>query len=255
MKKLNALTFVAASMLASTTFAAEFSFDRPGAGIGTGITPVGQLAWEQGLPTVSYQEQNIEGVKDKTLTINGDMLLRTGLANGLELQLGWQGPVWQQHKRAGFKTETDGLGDVSIGLKKAIDLKDDRLSMVVLAEAIIATGNDEFTAHDDIYSLTSAVAYEFSDLIGTSITMRYEAQNSNWAVTAIPTIDYKIAGKLSGYSEFIYRKAESQDYQYGLGTGLVYAINDRAQLDASVGVDLDGDVRSYNGGLGVSVLF
>ncbi|MBF4454512.1 MAG: transporter [Acinetobacter junii] len=255
MKKLNALTFVAASMLASTTFAAEFSFDRPGAGIGTGITPVGQLAWEQGLPTVSYQEQNIEGVKDKTLTLNGDMLLRTGLANGLELQLGWQGPVWQQHKRAGFKTETDGLGDVSIGLKKAIDLKDDRLSMAVLAEAIIATGNDEFTAHDDIYSLTSAVAYEFSDLIGTSITMRYEAQNSNWAVTAIPTIDYKIAGKLSGYSEFIYRKAESQDYQYGLGTGLVYAINDRTQLDASVGVDLDGDVRSYNGGLGVSVLF
>jgi hypothetical protein len=74
-------------------------------------------------------------------------------------------------------------------------------------------------------------------------------------VTAIPTIDYKIAGKLSGYSEFIYRKAESQDYQYGLGTGLVYAINDRAQLDASVGVDLDGDVRGYNGGLGVSVLF
>ncbi|MFV5368318.1 transporter [Acinetobacter junii] len=255
MKKLNALTFITASMLASTTFAAEFSFDRPGAGIGTGITPVGQLAWEQGLPTVSYQEQNIEGVKDKTLTLNGDMLLRTGLANGLELQLGWQGPVWQQHKRAGFKTETDGLGDVSIGLKKAIDLKDDRLSMAVLAEAIIATGNDEFTAHDDIYSLTSAVAYEFSDLIGTSITMRYEAQNSNWAVTAIPTIDYKIAGKLSGYSEFIYRKAESQDYQYGLGTGLVYAINDRAQLDASVGVDLDGDVRSYNGGLGVSVLF
>ncbi|WP_151958900.1 transporter [Acinetobacter junii] len=255
MKKLNALTFVAASMLASTTFAAEFSFDRPVAGIGTGITPVGQLAWEQGLPTVSYQEQNIEGVKDKTLTLNGDMLLRTGLANGLELQLGWQGPVWQQHKYAGMKKETNGLGDVSIGLKKAINLKDDRLTMALLAEAIIATGNDEFTNQDDIYSLTSAVAYNFSDLVGTSITMRYEAQNSDWAVTAIPTIDYKIAGKLSGFSEFVYRKAESQDYQYGLGTGLVYAINDRAQLDASVGVDLDGDVRSYNGGLGVSVLF
>ena len=255
MKKLNALTFIAASMLASTTFAAEFSFDRPGAGIGTGITPVGQLAWEQGLPTVSYQEQNIEGVKDKTLTLNGDMLLRTGLANGLELQLGWQGQVWQQHKRAGFKTETDGLGDVSIGLKKAIDLKDDRLSMAVLAEAIIATGNDEFTNQDDIYSLTSAVAYKFSDLVGTSITMRYEAQNSDWAVTAIPTIDYKIAGKLSGFSEFVYRKAESQDYEYGLGTGLVYSLNDRAQLDASIGVDLEGKGQSYNGGLGLSVLF
>lgn len=255
MKILQTLSVVAVSMLASSAFAADFSFDRPGAGMGTGITPVGKLAWEQSLPSVSYQEGNVDGVKDKTLTLNGDMLLRTGLADGLELQLGWQGPVWQQYKRAGMKKETNGLGDVSIGLKKAIDLKDDRLSMALLAEAIIATGNDEFTNHDDIYSLTSAVAYEFSDLIGTSITMRYEAQNSDWAVTAIPTIDYKIAGKLSGYSEFVYRKAESQDYEYGLGTGLIYALNNRTQLDASIGVDLNGDQKSYNGGLGVSVLF
>ncbi|WP_202740528.1 MULTISPECIES: transporter [Acinetobacter] len=255
MKIFQTLSVVAVSMLASSAFAADFSFDRPGAGMGTGITPVGKLAWEQSLPSVSYQEGNVDGVKDKTLTLNGDMLLRTGLADGLELQLGWQGPVWQQYKRAGMKKETNGLGDVSIGLKKAIDLKDDRLSMALLAEAIIATGNDEFTNHDDIYSLTSAVAYEFSDLIGTSITMRYEAQNSDWAVTAIPTIDYKIAGKLSGYSEFVYRKAESQDYEYGLGTGLVYALNNRTQLDASIGVDLNGDQKSYNGGLGVSVLF
>ncbi|MCH7295235.1 transporter [Acinetobacter higginsii] len=255
MKTLQTLSLIAASMLTSTVFAADFSFDRPGTGIGTGITPVGQLAWEQGLPSINYQEGKFDGVKDKTLTLNGDMLLRTGLADGLELQLGWQGPVWQQYKRAGTKKETNGLGDVSIGLKKAIDLKDDRLSMALLAEAIIATGNDEFTNHDDIYSLTSAVAYEFSDLIGTSITMRYEAQNSDWAVTAIPTIDYKIAGKLSGYSEFVYRKAESQDYEYGLGTGLIYALNNRTQLDASIGVDLNGDQKGYNGGFGVSVLF
>ena len=255
MKKFQVLGLIAASIMTTATFAAEFSFDRPVAGMGTGITPVGHLAWEQGLPSVSYQEGTVDGVKDKTLTLNADMLLRTGLADGLELQLGWQGPVWQQHKYAGMKKETTGLGDVSIGLKKAINLKDDRLTMALLAEAIIATGNDEFTNQDDIYSLTSAVAYKFSDLVGTSITMRYEAQNSDWAVTAIPSIDYKIAGKLSGFSEFVYRKAESQDYAYGLGTGLVYAINDRAQLDASVGVDLEGKGQSYNGGLGVSVLF
>lgn len=243
MKKFQVLGLVAGSIMSTATFAAEFSFDRPGSGIGTGITPVGHLAWEQGLPSVSYQEGTVDGVKDKTLTLNADILLRTGLADGLELQLGWQGPVWQQYKHAGTKKETNGLGDVSIGLKKAINLKDDRLTMALLAEAIIATGNDEFTNQDDIYSLTSAVAYKFSDLVGTSITMRYEAQNSDWAVTAIPTIDYKIAGKLSGFSEFVYRKAESQDYEYGLGTGLVYSLNDRAQLDASIGVDLNGDQK------------
>lgn len=255
MKIVQVLTFALSTVAAGSTFAAEFSFDRPGAGMGTGITPVGNLAWEQGLPSVTYTEATVDGVKEKTVTLNQDMLFRTGLGRDLELQLGWQGPAWTQTKRAGKKTDNSGFGDVSIGLKKAIDLKDDRLSMAVLAEAVIATGNDEFTAHDDIYSLTSAVAYQYSDLVGTSITMRYEVQNSDWAVTAVPTIDYKIAGKLSGYSEFIYRKAESQDYEYGLGTGLVYAVNNRTQLDASIGVDLNGQDKSYNGGLGVAFLF
>lgn len=244
-----------ATSLSLNVMAADFSFDRPGTGFGTGITPVGQLAWEQGFPSASYNEANVAGEKQKTVSLNGDMLLRTGLAKDLELQLGWQGPAWSKVKRAGQSVEQDGLGDISIGLKKAIDLDDDQLSMAILAEAIIATGNDGFTAHDDIYSLSSAVAYELSDLIATSITMRYEVQNSNWAVTAVPTIEYKIADKWSGFSELVYRKAESEDYAYALGSGVMYALNDRVQLDASVGVDLNGSDKNYQSGLGVSFLF
>ncbi|NNH87279.1 transporter [Acinetobacter terrae] len=247
--------FIVAAGFSMNTMAAEFSFDRPGTGFGTGITPVGQLAWEQGLPSVSYNESTVEGEKQKTVTLNADMLLRTGLAKDLELQLGWQGPAWSKVKRAGQSVEEDGLGDVSIGVKKAIDLDDDKLSMAILAEAIFATGNENFSNHDDIYSLSSAVAYAASDLITTSITMRYEAQNSNWAVTAVPTIEYKIADKWSGFSELVYRKAESEDYEYSLGSGVIYALNNRVQMDASVGVDLNGKDKSYQSGLGISFLF
>lgn len=255
MKILKITGFILATSLSLDVMAADFSFDRPGTGFGTGITPVGQLAWEQGFPSASYNEANVAGEKQKTVSLNGDMLLRTGLAKDLELQLGWQGPAWSKVKRAGQSVEQNGLGDISIGLKKAIDLDDDQLSMAILAEAIIATGNDGFTAHDDIYSLSSAVAYELSDLIATSITMRYEVQNSNWAVTAVPTIEYKIADKWSGFSELVYRKAESEDYAYALGSGVIYALNDRVQLDASVGVDLNGSDKNYQSGLGVSFLF
>lgn len=255
MKTLQTFTFMLAATATASTFAADFSFDRPGTGFGTGITPVGKLAWEQGLPSVSYSEATVDGEKERITTLNGDMLLRTGLAKDLELQLGWQGPDWYQKKRAGVKTDKNGLGDVSIGLKKAIDLNDDSLSMAVLAQAVIATGNDEFTAHDDIYSLGSTVAYDYSDLLETSITMIYEVQNSNWAVTAVPTLGYKFGGKWSGFSEFVYRKAESQDYEYGLGTGVIYALNDRTQFDASVGVQLNGNDRNYTGGFGISYLF
>ena len=255
MSAVKIVALIVAAGFSMNTMAAEFSFDRPGTGFGTGITPVGQLAWEQGLPNVSYNQTTIEGEQQKTVTLNADMLLRTGLAKDLELQLGWQGPAWSKVKRTGQSVEEDGLGDVSIGLKKAIDLDDDKLSMAILAEAILATGNDGFSHHDDIYSLSSAVAYAATDLITTSITMRYEVQNSNWAVTAVPTIEYKIADKWSGFSEFVYRKAESEHYEYSLGSGVIYALNNRVQMDASVGVDLNGRDKSYQSGLGVSFLF
>ncbi|RKG29612.1 transporter [Acinetobacter tianfuensis] len=255
MKAINTLTAAVFAGISTYTLAADFSFDRPGAGVGTGIAPVGKLVWEQGLPSASYFENKVDGKTVKTAVLNGDMLLRTGLAEGLELQLGWQGPFWSKTKIAGKNIENDGLGDVSIGLKKAIDLNDDKLSMAVLAEAIIATGNEEFSNEDDIYSLSSAVDYAYSDLIGTSISMRYEVQDGNWAMNIVPTLSYAIAGNLSGYSELVFRKAESEEKEYALATGLIYALNDRMQLDASVGVDLDGEHKGYTSGLGFSVLF
>jgi hypothetical protein len=256
MKKLKQFSLLALTLgVACPVFAADFSFDRPGSGIGTGITSIGQLAWEQGLPSASYVESTVDGVQQKTTSLNADMLLRTGIAHNLELQLGWQGPAWTQLKRAGQSVDEDGLGDVSIGLKSAIDLNDEDLSMAILLEAVLATGNDGFTAHDDIYALSSVVAYQQSDLVDTSLTMRYEVQNGDWAVTAIPTIGYKLSEKWSGFSELVYRKAESQDYEYSLGSGVIYALNDRTQLDASVGVVLSGADKSYQSGLGFSYLF
>lgn len=251
MTTLKTLGLIALAGCSAQLFAADFEFDRPGEGLSTGITPVGNVAWEQGLPTARYSKSG-----DQTATtLSADMLLRTGLSDDLELRLGWAGPTWTQVKSNGQTEEDDGLGDVSIGLKKAIDLDDDQLSMALLAEAIIATGNAGFTNEEDIYSLGSVVSYQYNDLVSTALSMRYEWQDSNWAVSAIPTLGYRITDRWSGYSELIYRKAESVDNQYALGTGVMYALNDRVQLDANVGVDLDGADRSYFSGLGFSVLF
>ena len=251
MTTLKTLGLIALAGCSAQLFAADFEFDRPGEGLSTGITPVGNVAWEQGLPTARYSKSG-----DQTATtLSADMLLRTGLSDDLELRLGWAGPTWTQVKSNGQTEEDDGLGDVSIGLKKAIDLDDDKLSMALLAEAIIATGNAGFTNEEDIYSLGSVVSYQYNDLVSTALTMRYEWQDSNWAVSAIPSLGYRITDRWSGYSELIYRKAESVDNEYALGTGVMYALNDRVQLDANVGVDLDGADRSYFSGLGFSVLF
>lgn len=256
MSKLQKNLVMLGLLLSTSSFAAEFSFDRPGSGFGTGITPVGKLAWEQSLPSANYNETIIDGSKQRVVTLNGDMLLRTGLNSSTELRLGWQGPYWSKTSYKGKHDEHSGSGDVSIGLKKAIDLDDDQLKMALLAEAQIATGNDEFSVHDDIYTVGSSLDYQYNDKLTTGITMYYAVQHGDWSVTAVPTLGYAITDKLSGFSEFVYRKKESVKYEYSLASGLIYHINNRAQIDASLGVDLGSNDRSnYNAGLGFAYLF
>lgn len=255
MKILSKKLIVLGLICSTQGYAADFSFDRPGSGFGTGITPVGKLAWEQSLPAARYDQSIIDGAKAHTVTLNSDILLRTGLNASTELRLGWQGPHWRKTSFQGKHQEDSGLGDVSIGIKKSIDLQDDKLSMALLAEAQLATGNKEFTEHDDIYTVGSALDYQYNDSLTTGISMFYAVQDGNWSVTAVPTLGYALTDKLSGFSEFVYRKKESSKYEYSLASGLIYSLNNRAQVDASIGVDLSNPDRSYNAGLGFAYLF
>ncbi|WP_237412748.1 transporter [Acinetobacter nectaris] len=256
MKKFLKITMLTSITVASTgAFAEDFSFDRPGTGFGTSTAPVGHVAWEQGLPTVQYSKANINNDQQQRVSLQEDMLLRTGLTKDLELQLGWDGPSWLRTTQNGKRTNISGLGDMNVGLKKAIDLQDNRMSMALLGQVTIATGNYDFSNHDNIYAIASSVQYAQNDLLTTGITMRYEMQNSDWAVTAVPTLSYKLSNKWSGYSEFVYRKQESEHIQTSLATGVMYALNNRMQLDASIGAGLSGDVPDYKGGFGVSFLF
>ncbi|WOE30949.1 MULTISPECIES: transporter [unclassified Acinetobacter] len=255
MSTLKKLTLISMVALTTQTFAAEFSFDRPGLSFSTGITPVGRLAWEQSLPNVSYKQTTVNGQTLDITTFNADMMLRTGLANGLELRLGWDGPMWTRLKTAGHTREEHGLGDISIGLKKAIDLHDDQLSMALLAEAQLATGNDQFSNHHDVYTLGSSVSYQYNSIVNTAITMLYQHQDNHLAITAIPNIGYQFSDQWSGFSELIYRKYEGQDVEYALTSGVIYAPTQRTQFDASIGLDLNGMDKSYRAGLGVSYLF
>ena len=255
MKLWQTTAFALASTVSMYSLANDFSFDRPGTGFGTSITPVGHLAWEQSLPSVSYTEQSTATGHEKTTTIQTDMLFRTGLTDSMELQLGWEGPAWTQIRNAGQKTNDHGLGDVSVGVKKAIDLQDDKMSMAVLGKVTFATGNQGFGADQDSYTIGSTVAYQQNELLNTSISMFYEMQDGAWSWTAVPTLSYTFGGKWSGYSEFVYRKQESRSQETSVATGIVYNLNNRTQFDASIGAGLSGDAPDYSGGFGVSYLF
>lgn len=235
--------------------AESFGFDRPGMGLGTAIVPKGHLAWEQSLPTLSYDEYRSGGIKQSTLTLQGDALARIGIGSDMELRLGWDGPVWQRHKAGNAKQEIDGTGDVQIGIKKAIQTKDDKLTWAVLAQANLANGDDEFTVDEEIYTLASAIAYQYSDDISTGITMSYDYQDGDLAWSAIPGLQYAITERLAGFSEYVYRKQESRHYESLMNTGLIWSVTDKLQFDTSVGYSFNRQNPRFNAGLGLSYLF
>lgn len=240
--------------MSSASFAVEF--ERPGTGFSTSTIPVGKLAWEQSLANAHYfEDQNEQGQTVKHTLVYADTLLRTGLSDDVELQLGWQGPAWSKTKIAGQSSEQDGLGDVSIAVKKSIDLDDDKLSMAVVAQAVIATGNASFSVQDDIYTLASSINYEYSEGLTTGLSMFYSVQDGQWRATAVPNLNYAFNDKWAGYSELVYSKAESEDYEYGLGSGVMYQVNSRLQLDAGVGVGLNGTADRYQASLGFAYAF
>ena len=242
-------------VMGCSSYAAAFEFDRPGEGMGTATTPVGQVAWEQGLPTVNYTEETVAGLKVKTTTLNAEALLRTGLTDSLEVQLGWDGPTWTEQRVAGRSTQDNGLGDVSLGLKKSIALPNEDLSMALLAQVNFATGKGSVSQDNDSYLVASALSYQIEPGIQTGIHMQYEWQDGDWAIVAIPNLSYDLSDRWTGFSEWIYRKAEGQAYESRLNSGIIYAWSERLQFDASLAVNIDGGVKQYTTGLGLSVLF
>ena len=247
-------TLASASLYAEDSVTA-FEFDRPGQAISPTVAPKGHLAWEQALPSMSYDRKKIDGQTYTQLNIQGDVLLRAGIGHDTELRLGWDGPMWKREKLAQQKRETDGVGDVRIGVKKAIDLNDEASKWAVLAQVQLAVGDDGFSEPEDIYTLGSTYSYQFSSDITTGITMLYDYQDGDLAVTAIPNIQYPIAGNVTGFSEYVLRKKEHHGVESVIQTGLSWLMLDRLQFDGVVGYSLSERNPDFNAGLGVSYLF
>lgn len=254
MKIFTKMTYVVLFGMSSNSFAAPL-FDNLGSSLSTAVAPKGHLIWEQGLPTAHYFEaQNAIGETQWNTLLQADTLLRLGVANNVEVRLDWDGPQWL---RSQGKTK-NALGDLSAGVKVAVPLDNERLSLAVLGEVKFATGNTpiENRNKDEIYRLASALSYAYDDLVTTGLTMKYALQGSRLSVEAVPVVQYKLSENWLGYSDFFYFKEEGFDTQSKVGSGVAYTFNNkRTQLNLGVSVDLGGENKGYNADFGIAHLF
>lgn len=224
-------------------------FDRPGTLFSTDTVPVGHLAWEQGLPDYSYDSAG--GVRIGLASAN--TLLRTGLGDHVELQIG--GPFYVNARvetaYAG-RTQT-GSGDAFAGLKVAFPHTDKEVAIAALVTASTPSGDAEFSAGDPTYSagLTAVWPLADNETFGVFGSVYRGVDQTNQTLAA--SYGFPFGKGVTAYSEAAITTGDDKDQLIRTGLGWMVARN--VQLDAYVQKGIGSNSVDWHAGIGISAYF
>lgn len=170
-----------------------------------------------------------QGGRDQTVII-GDSVLRYGIADGTELQLGWT-PLVNQGNRW-------GQGDLRIGGRKI--LREARFGVVVQPFVILPTGSKGFTEENIAGGATLGLTYEIShttELYATPTVVLHP----NTLYSGTLGLNQHIKGPVDTAIELSgqYERGDPTQTQFTLGSITTYKFSEKFELNAGVNVGLN----------------
>jgi hypothetical protein len=253
MKKIYGL-IVLAAILASTPLAAQIITDRPDFADATIPVPVGKLQVESG-----YLFGKTTGTNQHTV---GQMLVKTGLTERLELRFG----VNSYEKIDTKGGDLSGFGDGSLGIK------------LRLLEGSQDTGPGSFNLTTILFSGIPSGQKDFraTHLSPGAMLTADMALSPNWTWAPFVQYDYiedelgqysqfsagfsfirPVSKSLGWYFEYYITLAEDtfRDDKNYVASGFAYLVSDDFQLDIYAGTALNGTTPDYFVGGGLSFIF
>ena len=222
------------------------AFDRPGIGFASTTVPRGSLAWEQGLADFSTNH-DASGRQRQWVA---DTLLRFGLRDGLELQLGADSYAWQHVRDASGQWRAQGMGNSRVGLKAALPSRSDAFSWAVLATASLPTGRAPIGGGTRSYDLGITAQWAMAnDRSFALYADRSFGPEHGWMLS--PSYNFNLSQHWASYLEAGIGSGSQQGRM--LGSGLTWQPNPRFQLDVSALRGVRG-AADWQAGLGVSLL-
>jgi hypothetical protein len=238
--------------LASVCHADGPAFDRPGIAFSPTTLEPGTFSWEQGLPDVSRDS----GDGNSSTVYSADTLLRIGLADHLEMQLGSA-----IYNRGNFATRgspnhhAQGFGDSSVAVKYSLPDMPSNMAWGLLGKVTIATGNDEFTADETQYFVGSSTSWSLDNDKSVGLFAGVNHMTDQDSITVSPNFSMALGATVSGYVEAGLTHNDHGNNNYVAGFGVAWMITPVVQLDASADWGLTPESNDFTGGVGVSVFF
>jgi hypothetical protein len=235
---------------AASTYADGPSFDRPGISFATETLPPGSFTFEQGFPDYPHVTGGVVTVD----TYSADTAVRIGLTDSLEL--GLAAPIYD-HQRvhgAGFSQTNSGVGDASIALKVALP-SSQQLSWAVLGQAVLGTGNDQFTNHSPEYDLGIAANVSASDAISAGFYANASRYQGDTSYTLSPSLNFSMNDQIGTFIEYGVTHTPHAPNDSVAGGGVTWLVVPNVQLDLSADVGTNKKSTDLQAGFGVAVFF
>jgi hypothetical protein len=214
----------------------SYTPDRPGIGNGYFITPDGVFGVEAGfnyLTTDFLDQVNI-----------GQVLLRYGVAENLELRAGLGSYTSQEFSAGGFSQTSTGLQDMSIGAKYNFLSDEGKPNISGLASISLPVGDDAFSSDEVVPGLTILADHAIDETFSISSNLGYSFGVGNlddsWLFTLTPGISINDnVGAYVGYAGMYYGDGFNDNWIEG---GLTYGLESGAQLDVNFGYETEAEV-------------
>lgn len=151
-----------------------FCADRPGLGTPACTMDKGHVAVELGGADWTLERDATQ--RTDTL-IAGDLLVRVGVTDTLEAQIGWTafGHVRTRDKISGAVSRSSGTGDVSVALRQNLVSPGSGFSVALMPYASLPAGGATIGAGDWGAGLVVPISYELSDSIAIGLSPSIEA--------------------------------------------------------------------------------
>ncbi|WP_425525215.1 transporter [Xanthomonas hortorum] len=220
------------------------AFDRPGIPFAAETLQPGAFAWEQGLPDASTDRADGQ----RTTQYTADTLLRLGLLQNVELQLGSESYNWQH----GGGARVHGGGDSHIGVKVALPSRSDSFHWAALGSYSVPTGSPDFS---DGYAreLGVTASWDLAQERALALYVNYARDNDGHTWTFSPNYTFFSGERFSSYVEAGFDTGS--EHSRVAGAGGAWQLPHAMQLDVSVLRGLTSASPDWQGGIGLSIAF
>lgn len=201
---------IALMLLPTAAFAEERDYcpARPGLGTPACTIAPGRVSVETGL--VDWTRDDSPGERDDVILI-GDTLVRVGLTDSVEAQIGWTpfGHVRTRDKAAGTVDSADGTGDILLGFKANLRHPDGSgFSAAIQPFATLPVGRSPLGAGDWGAGVVVPVSFDLSDTLSLQFSPEADAavdqdgRGRHFAASGTIGLGVAISKAVSGTIEF-----------------------------------------------------